>query len=177
MADIWDQQNTSSAMHFCRNLKDEVISFILSTYRQVRLMGFESRQGRLLHFQIYSHQSLGGSTIKLSWLQSHLEGFYPKKFMFFLWELNYTCLNTLDQLLKRSPWMALSPQCCSLSKSDSVPENIFNQCPFCFKDLVPFPHSLLLDIDHHFWGARLVVSNSNRSSFQASEEDYMAIDQ
>lgn len=96
VANIWDQQNASWAMNFRRNLKDEEISkwpSLLASFG--RRMGLESSQRRLLHYQIYGQQSLGGSIIKLSLLiQSHLEGFLSKKkkIKFLLWELRHTCL-------------------------------------------------------------------------------------
>lgn len=54
------------------------LSFVISTYWHWRVAGLDSRQRKLSHCQIYGHETLRGSYIKLS-RQSYFEGFLSKR--------------------------------------------------------------------------------------------------
>lgn len=58
-------------------------------------------------------------------------GHSPKKVNFFMWELSYNSINTYDKLQHRTPWMSLSPNCCTIClRNSKIAPHIFNHCLF-----------------------------------------------
>ena len=131
---FWYHKNASWIMNFCRNLENEKIPQWESL-----LTSFSSYQ--YIHKEVSPVFIQGKEAIALpnQWAENSRKcpnlwkaiqkDFYPKKIKFHLWELNHTCLNTLDRL-QRSFWWALSTKCCSLCKSNSESQkhNNFTQC-------------------------------------------------
>lgn len=126
--DVWNSVRCIWSLNFRRLLKDdEIPEWAAFTHLLPNLSptGHEDSWTSKHHTKgfstksLYTHLtfnmlSLTDSLFKMIWRCP-----YPKRVKFLLWEMTNSCLNTMERLQKRCPWINLSPSWCCLCQSNN----------------------------------------------------------
>lgn len=140
IADVWNQTHETWIMNFRRHLKDIEIdewanfTCLLSSFHlnlqldywlwKLEVNGLFTTRSLLSHI---SSNNIVLATYKKIW-KFHC----PKRIKFLIWEICYSCLNTLDRLQIRCPWISLSPSwCCLCQNSYKIDELHFHTMLAC----------------------------------------------
>lgn len=133
--EVWNASNCSWSLNFRRHLKDDEIvewAAIAHILPNLNLTDRKDNWTWKLDHASFSTKSSYSSLISSSDLSS--TDLYRKlwscpyliRVKFLLWEITISCLNIMDRLQKRCPWIKLSPSWCCLCKQTMKLSSMFS---------------------------------------------------